>query len=263
MSELTTKRADPANRSVWRGRRWAAAVGVIAFVGMVQGTAQNWGPWSRFQSELVGAPIIGWQHSSQWVEVVGYALLGWSLVVVILATEDLRPRWVWSWGGLAVVALISLSTSLAASRNGVALYADRLVWRQGIFSELRTTSLSEITSLKVSCEMVRPYRSFDPNKLVDHSVVTIRLNDGSLVVLEDGMTGYRNSALSRHRLLVLIRQLGHLPRQVDSADPRCVDLIVLRFEPQDQPYVRSLFSGDAVRASLSRIPERETIHWGR
>jgi len=194
------------------------------------------------------------------VDVVGFALFGWGLVVLILATEDFRPRWVWSWGGLAIVALISLGTSLAASRNGVALYADRLIWRQGIFSELRTSSLSEIASLNVRCEMVRRYKSLDPNNLVDHSVVSLRLKDGSLVVLDDGMTGYRYSAFSRYRLMVLIGQLGHLPRQVESVDPRCVDLIVLRFEPKEQPYVRSLFSSDAAGASLSRIPERETIH---
>lgn len=260
MPELTTKRAAPKTRSDWRGRGWGVAVVVVAFLGMVHGTAQNWGPWSQFQSQLAETPIVGWQHSSHWVEVVGFALIAWGAVVAVLAAEGRRPRWVWSWGGLAIVALISLSTSLAASRNGVALYADRLIWRQGIFSELRTSSLSEITSLNVSCEMVRRYKSLDPNNLVDHSVLSLRLKDGSLVVLDDGMRGYQYYAYRRYRLLVLIRQLGHLPRQVESVDPRCVDLIVLRFEPKEQPYVRTLLSGDAAGESLSSVPERETTH---
>ena len=249
MTRRTTRSADPVRRSVWRGRLWVAAVGAVAFLGMVHGRAQGWGKWSWFQSELVAPPIVGWQNSSLWVEGVGLALFGWSLVVLILATEDIRPRWVWSWGGLAIVVLISLGTSLVASRNGVALYKDRVVWRQGIFSELQTSTSAEMAGLNVSCEMVRRYKGLDRDNLVERSVVSLRVKDGRTIALEDGGPGYRYFAYRRHRLLVVIAQLGHLPRQLEAVDPRCVDLVASRFAPKEQPRVRAFMSTDTASRS--------------
>lgn len=232
-SRLTERRAD----------RWSTAVMMVAMLGLLIAVLAPWGGASWFALEAPDDPIAGWVSASSLAIWVFGVLALWSGGVWLMASlhrDGDRHRWLWSGGGLALVAGLSLSTAYVSSRTGVAMYPDSIVWRQSVLAPMSLTSDAQISSLDVSCRMTQRPRSLRFDDLIDRPYWTLSLTDGREVRI-GGVRGAGVGGLDQDRWIEAMRRLARYPVRTGSVDPRCVDLAVGRFEPADQPFVRSLF----------------------
>lgn len=223
--------------------RWASAGFIIGFLGIALAVIAPWGRWSWFALEVPSAPIAGWLSSS-WLPfwALGGAMV-WSLGVSVLGSGSRasdRQRWVWRWGGLGIVALTSVACAYGASRNGVALYEDRILWRQSLLAPLETTTDAEVAALNVRCEMKRRRRSLR-GELIDVPFWTLSLTDGRTVAV-GGVRGAGVGGTSRETWLAAMHRLSRYPVQPEAVASQCVRAVVARFEPQDRAFVQSLFA---------------------
>lgn len=247
-------RKKPLTKSARReeaARCWSSAVLGVAALGLILAVLGPWGGRAWFALDISDEPLAGWLAFS-WMPVgVFGALVIWSVVVWFLASAYRpgdRHAWVWGWGGLAIVALISLSAAYAASRNGVALFEDRIVWRQAVLAPLEVTPDAEVASLNVRCEMVRRSRSIRPNDLIDRPMWTLTLRDGRVIEI-GGVRGAGLGHQSQAEWLIAMRRLSRYPVHAGALDPRCVQAVTARFPERDQPFVGSLFGPQAMANS--------------
>lgn len=235
-------RLSPRTRADRRADRWASAIFAVAAIGMLQGVLGLWGGRSWFALEVPDDPVAGWLSFS-WLPLIVFGLLVlWSGVVGLRGAprrED-RHGWIRGWGGLAIVAAVSLLSAYAASRNGVALYEDRIVWRQAVLAPLETTRDAEVAGLNVVCEMVRRPRSLRANDLIDRPLWTLSLRDGRVLDI-GGVRGAGVGGLDQDEWLAAMRRLGRYPVRAGRVEPRCVERVVARFPETDRAFVRSLF----------------------
>lgn len=226
-----------------RATRWSTAVMLVAMLGLLIAVLAPWGGLSWFALEAPHDPIAGWVSASSLAIWVFGALVLWSGVVWFWASHHRdgdRHAWVWSGRGLALVAAISLVSAYVGSRNGVALYPDRIVWRQAVLAPLTVTPDDAVVSLDASCQMVRRHRSVWPDDLTDRPFWRLSLTDGRTLEI-GGVRGAGIGGLNQTRWLGAMRRLARYPVRIRSVDPRCVEIAVARFPEAEQAFVRGLF----------------------
>lgn len=239
------KRLTKSQLSERRATRWSRAVMLVAMLGLLIAVIDPWGGLSWFALEAPDDPVAGWVSASSLEIWVFGALVLWSGVVWFWASHHRdgdRHAWVWSGGGLALVAAISLVSAYVGSCNGVALYPDRIVWRQAVLAPLTVTPNDSVASLDASCQMVRRHRSVWTDDLTDRPFWRLRLADGRTLEI-GGVRGAGIGGLSQTRWLAAMRRLARHPIRPGPVDPRCVEIAVARFPEAEQPFVRSLFGG--------------------
>ncbi|MDP3401480.1 MAG: hypothetical protein Q8R97_10190, partial [Brevundimonas sp.] len=116
--------------------RWSSAVMIVTMLGAGHTALQWWGDLAWFRLELPGPPIVWWAMPSP----VFFWLLGagvvWGLIVSLMTSNPRdgdRRKWIWRGGGLAIVTAVCIAGSYSASRNGMALYEDRILYRAAIY----------------------------------------------------------------------------------------------------------------------------------
>lgn len=149
-------------------------------------------------------------------------------------------KWWLGLPGLAIVAAVSAAGSYVASRQGMALYEDRVAVRAAILAPVEIVPDSQIAGLAVRCDMVRRPRSVRANDRIDRPTFHLVLDDKRRLRL-GGVRGAGIGDLSQSDWLRAMREFAKFRLRVESRSPECVDRVVTRFPAADRAFVRSLF----------------------
>lgn len=225
---------------------------IVAIVGFAHGGLQWWGDIAWFRLQLAEPPVIWWALPADLIYWTFGACAVWALVAGFAAEIERkgdRRRWWLGLPGLVVAAAVSLAGSYVASRQGMALYADRVAIRSAILAPVEIVPDSQIAGLAVRCDMVRRPRSVRANDLIDRPTFHLVLDDNRRIRL-GGVRGAGIGDLSQSDWLGAMRELASAPLRLESRSSECVDRVVERFPEADRAFVRSLFGA-------SPVPPRE------
>jgi len=216
---------------------------IVTMLGAGHTALQWWGDLAWFRLELPGPPIVWWaMPSSVFFWLLGAGVL-WGLIVSLMTSnprEGDRRKWIWRGGGLAIVTAVCIAGSYSASRNGMALYEDRILYRAAIYAPMEAVTDEEVSGLVVSCEMVRRGRSFRADDLIDRPTFWLVLRDSRRLRI-GGVRGGGIGERSQADWLSAMRLFSRYSRAPESVSESCVDRVVARFPDGDQPFVRTLF----------------------
>ncbi len=216
---------------------------IVATVGFVHGGLQWWGHIAWFRLQLAEPPVLWWALPADLIFWTFGASVVWALVAGFVAENERkgdRRRWWLGFPGLAIVAAVSLAVSYVASRQGMALYEDRVAIRSAILAPVEIVPDSRIAGLAVRCDMVRRPRSVRANDLIDRPTFHLVLDDNRRIRL-GGVRGAGIGDLSQSDWLVAMREFTSFPLGVESRSSECVNRVVARFPEADRAFVRSLF----------------------
>lgn len=247
--------SDRAARQRARRSRWLYAGGlIVAIVGVAHGGLQWWGDIAWFRLQLAERPVVWWALPTALIFWTFGACAAWALVAGFAAEHERkgdRRRWWLGFPGVAIVAAVSVAGSYVASRQGMALYEDRVAVRSEILAPIEIVPDSRIAGLAVRCDMVRRPRSVRANDLIDRPTFQLVLDDHRRLRL-GGVRGAGIGDLSQSDWLVAMREFASFPLRVESRSSECVDRVVARFPEADRAFVRSLFSVSPCRRG--RLP---------
>ena len=205
---------------------------------------QWWGDLAWFRLELPGPPMVWWAMPSSVVFWLLGAGVVWGLIGFLVARKSLERdgrKWMWRGGGLAIVTVICIAGSYVASRNGMALYEDRILYRAAVYAPMEAVTDEDVARLAVGCEMVRRPRSVRADDLIDRPTFWLLLRDGRRLRI-GGVRGGAIGERSQADWLAAMRRFSIHSRAPQLVSKTCVDLAVTRFPDEDQTFVRSLFA---------------------
>lgn len=242
---MTRRRTTtPSAHRARRSRLLQAGGMIVATFGFAHGALQWWGDVAWFRLELPEAPRVWWALPSDLIFWSFGACALWALVAGFVAdserARDVR-RWWLGFPAVALIAAVSLASSYLASRLGMALFADRIVVREGVLDPLEVHPRDSLRALAVDCRMVRRPRSLRADDLIDRPTFHLVLKDDRRIRL-GGVRGAGVGDLSQADWLTTMRAFSALPRRIESRSSACVNDVVARFPREDQPFVRSLFA---------------------
>jgi len=221
---------------------WSAGM-IVTILGAAHGALQWWGDAAWFRLELPDTPVVWWALPTDLIFWTFGACALWSLFAGFIAENqragDAR-RWWLGFPAVAVIAAVSLVSSYLASRQGVAIFPDRIVLREDVFAPLETLPNDRLAAFAVDCRMVRRPRSIRAGDLIDRPTFHLVVRDDRRIRL-GGVRGAGIGDLSQADWLTAMRAFAPLPRRLESRSAECIRRVAARFPVSERAFVTSLF----------------------